>query len=103
MDRPDTERTATCGTFHVAGVVIHVLPSALEKVSGELKTIRGARVHGASAAGKLVVTLEGESTGAIVAGLESMRQLPGVIDAALVYQHGEDDAEGGLGQAQGGS
>ena len=75
----------------MAGVVVHVQPSAVDGVTGAIASIPGARVHASSAVGKLVVTLEGAATGAIVSGLESMRQLPGVIDVALVYQHGEDD------------
>jgi nitrate reductase NapD len=89
----------------VAGVVIHVKPSAIGRASEAIAEIRGARVHASSAAGKLVVTLEGEATGAIVSGLESIRRLPDVIDAALVYQHGEDDegARTAAGRAQGDS
>src|SRR5262249_29543660 len=80
------------GACHVAGVAIHTLPSALDRVSSTVAGIPGARVHASSAAGKLVVTLEGTATGEIVAGLDAIRRLTGVIDASLVYQHGEDDA-----------
>ena len=80
-----------CDAFHVAGVVIHVLPSALDRVAIAIAAIPGARVHGSSPSGKLVVTLEGAATDTIVSGLESMRRLRGVVDAALVYQHGEND------------
>jgi len=93
----------TSGAFHVAGVVVHALPSAHESVSRAVAAIPGARVHAANAAGKLVVTLEGGATGTIVAGLESIRRISGVIDASLVYQHGEDDANDEPEQAQGGS
>jgi nitrate reductase NapD len=87
--------------FHVAGVVIHALPSALESVAHDIALIAGARIHGSSPAGKLVVTLEGAATGVIVSALESIRCLRGVIDASLVYQHGDDDADAGREQAQG--
>ena len=89
--------------FHVAGVVIHARPSALDGVSSAIARITGARVHGTSSAGKLVVTLEGPATGTIAAGVEAIRRLSGVIDVSLVYQHGEDDAEHEPKQGQGGS
>ena len=91
MGHLDIERASTLGAFHVAGVVVHVAASALEDVAATIATIQGARVHASSAAGKLVVTLEGNGTDAIVAGLETIRALHGVIAAALVYQHGECD------------
>ena len=96
-------RDRSGGPFHVAGVVIHVLPPVLDSVSAKVAAIPGGRVHGSSATGKLVVTLEGSATGTIVAGLESIRRISGVIDASLVYQHGEDDANDEPEQAQGGS
>ncbi|HEV8502115.1 MAG TPA: chaperone NapD [Casimicrobiaceae bacterium] len=77
--------------FHVAGVVVHVVPSRLEVVAGAIAAIAGAQVHASSAAGKLVVTLEGAASDVIVAALECIRRLPGVLAATLVYQHAEDE------------
>ena len=101
-ERPDSRAPAT-SAFHVAGVVVHVLPSALDDAAREIAAISGARVHASSAAGKLVVTLEGPATEAIVSGLERIRRLRGVVDAALVYQHGEGDDTDAPAQSEGGS
>lgn len=76
--------------FHVAGVVVHATPSKVGGVARDIAAISGARVHASSATGKLVVTLEGSATDAILAGLECIRRLHGVVAAALVYQHDDE-------------
>jgi nitrate reductase NapD len=89
--------------FHVAGVVVHAAPSGVGGVAREIAAIAGARVHASSAAGKLVVTLEGSATDAIMSGLEEIRRLHGVLAAALVYQHAEREDLDETGQSGGGS
>ena len=96
-------RDRTSAAFHVAGVVVRTIPTELDGIAREIAAIQGARVHASSAEGKLVVTLEGAATDAIVSGLESIRRLRGVVDAALVYQHGDGDEGDRSGKSEGGS
>jgi nitrate reductase NapD len=46
----------------------------------------GARVHGSSSNGKLVVTLEAGSTDEMLSRISAIQRLDGVLSAALVYQ-----------------
>jgi nitrate reductase NapD len=98
MGRPGIERAvegskSSGSAFHVAGVVVHAVPAEIDSITREILGIPGAFVHASSAAGKIVVTLEGTATDVILCGLERIRTLPGVVAAALVYQHAEDGPE----------
>lgn len=78
--------------LHIAGVVVYArahLDDACEAIS----RMAGARVHGASPEGKLVVTLEAHTTAAILDRMDEMRGLRGVVDVALVYQHAEPEQD----------
>ncbi|MCO4864983.1 chaperone NapD [Cupriavidus sp. WGlv3] len=76
--------------WHIAGIVVHAMPDRLPQVRAAIDAITGAEVHAASDAGKLVVTIEAPTSRAIAAHLTYLHQLPGVLSAALVYQHNED-------------
>ena len=78
--------------LHVAGVVVHAVPARLEEVQRSLSALPGVEVHAASAAGKLVVTIEAHSSAEGMSLLGSIHRLDGVLSAALVYQHHEDAA-----------
>jgi len=78
--------------WHIAGVVVHAIADQVEQVSQAIGLMAGAEVHAASAAGKLVVTLEAPSSRSISAHLEHLQRLAGVLAATLVYQHCEDMA-----------
>jgi nitrate reductase NapD len=75
--------------FHVAGVVVHALPPRAAAVGKRIGRMPGAVVHGASAAGKLAVTLEAEDGADIVRRLSEIQLLEGVLSAALVSEHSE--------------
>lgn len=80
--------------FHVAGVVVHALPGFLPPVRRALRRLPGAQIHGASPAGKLVVTLEASCSRAVVDRLAAIQRLDGVLSAVMVYQHSEAEEEG---------
>ena len=72
---------------HVAGVVVHAYPDAVPHVTQAVRALPGADVHAASRDGKLVVTLEAPDDASIAAAIVRLQTLPGVLTAALVYQH----------------
>jgi nitrate reductase NapD len=74
---------------HIAGVVVYAQPAHLDSITSCISAIPHAEVHGRDAEGKLVVTLETESTRRTVDYMDAIRALPGVIDVVLVYQHAE--------------
>ena len=77
---------------HIAGLVVHALPEAADRVKRRLERVPGARVHAASADGKLVVTIESTTADAIAAELVRLQTLDDVLAASLVYQHCEPAA-----------
>ena len=72
--------------LHITSLVVHAAPARLRSVSREVAGIPGARVHGSSAAGKLVVTLEASSLHEMTCKVSAIQHLGGVLSAALVYQ-----------------
>jgi nitrate reductase NapD len=75
--------------IHLAGIVVYAAAAQIASVAAAVDAIPGARVHAASDAGKLVVTLEASGAGEMAGMNEAIRRIPGVLDAAMVYQHAE--------------
>lgn len=74
--------------IHIAGVVLYAQPAHLDSIKSCLAAVPGADLH-AESGGKLVVTLETDSTKRTLDIMDALRALPGVIDVVLVYQHAE--------------
>jgi nitrate reductase NapD len=81
--------------FHVAGIVVYAVPAELERVAREIAAICGARVHASSDVGKLVATLEAATAGEVLSRFDDVQRLRGVLNAALVYQHGDHEVGDG--------
>jgi len=75
--------------LHIAGIVVFADPQQLETITACIRTVPSATIHAASPDGKLVVTLETDSTRRTLDYMDAIRALPGVADVALVYQHAE--------------
>ena len=73
------------GELHIASLVVHSVPRRVQQVASVVAAIDGARVHGSSAAGKLVVTLEAASMGEMTAKVSAIQHAEGVLSAAMVY------------------
>jgi nitrate reductase NapD len=72
--------------LHISGLVVHSMPARLQGVCATISAMPGACVHGETAAGKVVVTLEASSADDMVAQVNRIQQTDGVLSAALVYQ-----------------
>ena len=72
--------------LHIASMVVHSTPARVQRVSEAIATIPGARVHGTSPAGKLVVTLEASTADEMTSKVTCIQRTDGVLAAALVYQ-----------------
>ena len=83
--------------LHISSLLVHARPASLAAVRASLSALEGVDVHGDSESGKIVVTLETESSGRIVERLASIRDLAGVLSAVLVFHQIEplDHTEGG--------
>ncbi|SAK81391.1 assembly protein for periplasmic nitrate reductase [Caballeronia hypogeia] len=87
-DRYDDKTDASC-EFHIAGVVVYARIEAMQRVIRDLAALPGAQVHGSSAEGKIVLTLEGDRSSHVADQLHAVQAIPDVVSTALVYQHHE--------------
>ena len=83
--------------LHISSLLVHARPASLPAVRAAVAALDGVEVHGASPQGKIVVTLETASEGGIVERLAAIREVAGVLSAALVFHQVEPlvQTEGG--------
>ncbi|MCE9658842.1 MAG: chaperone NapD [Burkholderiales bacterium] len=74
---------------HITSLVVHSTPRRLQRVSERIAAMPGARVHGSSPNGKLVVTLDANSADEMLARVSEIQRTDGVLSAALVYQYAD--------------
>lgn len=74
---------------HITSLVVHAAPSRAAGIADLVAAMPGAEVHAVTPAGKLVVTLEADSSDGIMSGVSAIQRLDGVLSAALVYQHSD--------------
>lgn len=80
--------------FHVSSLVVLTQPTLRHQLAEEIAALDGAEVHAVTDEGKLVVTLEGASQRPIMAAIDAIQAMPGVLSAALIYhQFDELDAQ----------
>ncbi len=53
---------------------------------------RCAYVSACNASGKLVIVIEGASTGALLSQMDEIRNIAGVLNVEMVYQHAEEES-----------
>lgn len=75
--------------WHISSFVVRCQPRALTRVLTATAALRGVEVHNSDASGKFVALLELESERALVETITAIEQLPGVINASMVYHHVE--------------
>src|SRR5690349_8054249 len=78
---------------HIAGILVQVLPEQRRRAAKELARLPRTEVHGdgaAKAGSKLVVVCECDSGDQLLALAGRIREIPGVLNVALVYQHVEN-------------
>lgn len=78
--------------IHIAGLIVAVSRPYADQVRGNLAHLPRTIVHATATDGRMVVTLETDSTQATLDCMDAIRALPGVLDVALVYQHSEPAA-----------
>lgn len=72
-------------TLHIASLLVHCRPELLDAVKANLALLAGLELHQESPAGKIVVVLEAEHESRILDTINHIQQLPGVLNAALIY------------------
>ena len=84
--------TAGRAEYHVSSAVVVALPARREEIGRTLAAFPGVEVH-ASDGSRIVVTIEGPSSGFLGETLTNISTLDGVISANMVFEHvdeGED-------------
>lgn len=76
--------------YSICGVMIHARPDKQQQVEHALLQIKGVELHGSSAAGKLVVTVESEDRFYVADTISEFKDIDGVLCASLIYQCSDD-------------
>lgn len=76
--------------LNISGIVVHAHPQHQALVTTALGKLPGVEIHAASPDHKLVVTIEADDDRSTTDCFETIRQLPGVLSASMVYHHFED-------------
>lgn len=56
-----------------------------------IEAITGSPISAQDAIGKLVIVIEGASTGALLDQMDRIRTVSGVLNVEMVYQHAEEE------------
>ncbi|MFS2127696.1 chaperone NapD [Pseudomonas sp. Pseusp97] len=72
-------------SIQIASLIVHSRPELLEAVKANLLRLPGLEVHQQSPQGKLVVVLEAAHEASILDNLNAIQNLPGVLNAVLIY------------------
>lgn len=79
--------------YHVSSAVVATIPSSTADVLSALEKMENVEVHGQSG-GKIVIVIEGTSTGMLGDRLSQISLLDGVIAANMVFEHVEEETQG---------
>lgn len=74
--------------YHISSAVVAVVPAMKESVLEALSGMNNVEVYGHQD-GKIVVVIEGTSTGMLGECLSRISALPGVVAASMVFEHVE--------------
>lgn len=80
-------------SYHISSAVIMVLPAMQEAILAQLDEMANVEVH-AHQGGKIVIVIEGTSTGMLGDCLSKISALDGVMAANMVFEHVETEETG---------
>ena len=78
--------------WHISSAVVATKPGSTESVLTHIKEMAGVEVH-ANDGAKIVIVLEGASTGILGEMLSRISVLDGVVAASMVFEHVETRGE----------
>jgi periplasmic nitrate reductase NapD len=79
--------------IHIAGCVAFARPEAVAGVVRAIEASGLAQVPRHDERGRMVVLIEGESTGKVLDVIDAVRALDGVLAVHLAYQHAENESD----------
>ncbi|MAY88962.1 MAG: hypothetical protein CML02_19845 [Pseudooceanicola sp.] len=78
--------------WHVSSAVVSVSDTHRDAVADCLMSLEGVEIHGGDAT-RLIITIEGGSTGQLGDRLTEINLMPGVLVANMVFEHAEEPDE----------
>ncbi|MFN7092341.1 MAG: chaperone NapD [Allorhizobium sp.] len=75
--------------FHVSSAVVLTAPASADRLINALTEMPNVEVHAAEN-GKIILVIEGRSSGEMGATLAAISGLPDVMAANMVFEHAED-------------
>ena len=78
--------------WHVSSAVVTVAPEAMAEVRDLVGRLEGVEIHAGDAT-RLIVTIEGKSTGMLGDRLTEINLMKGVLAASMVFEHAEETEE----------
>lgn len=78
---------------HISSLVVQARPEGIASIESAIGGLDGAEVHGTSARGKLVVTLESISEHEMLTRIDAINQFEGVLSVALIFHQVEDPTD----------
>ncbi|MBS1190562.1 MAG: uncharacterized protein H6R10_2354 [Rhodocyclaceae bacterium] len=86
--------TTASEAISISSLIVGAQPAKAAAVRASLGTLAGVEVHAVTEDGRMIVTVEAASDDATVQAFETIRRLPGVLSAAMVYHRYESDPDG---------
>ena len=77
--------------LYIASCVARVQPQHLLSTRQQINALHGCKVEGDDGSSKLIVVMEGHSTGSLLDSMDRIRYTEHVLSVDMVYQHAEDD------------
>ena len=75
--------------MNICGVLIHARPQHTAAVKKILVNMAGVEVHEVTAAGRMIVTIEGNTRAYVADTLHAVNKVEGVLAANMVYQYSD--------------
>ncbi|CAH0536885.1 chaperone NapD [Vibrio marisflavi] len=78
---------------HISSLVVYSAANEVSQTIKQIEQLDGAEVYGHSEEGKIVVVLETTNEGFVTDLIDTINQIPSVINAVLVYHQIEHEHE----------
>lgn len=85
--QPVGQPSVKVSAANICGVLVHAAPRKQPGVISALKLIAGVEVHRTAEDGRIVITVEDTAQSWAGETIKHIQELPGVLNASLVYHH----------------
>lgn len=90
---PKVENAATVDEYHIVSFVLQAVPAEIPAIYKKMDEFEAVEIHGQSAQGKIVITIEGQSQRAISTIADQVKCIAGILTLAPVYHQYIDETE----------